>query len=209
MSPLHGLLFWLWLVLVTPHFVTSNSVIQETVTFSLVFQWVLTNLHTVFFQFLSEYSWDTPGANFVIMLPPLFPKHSWSWYSSLHNSLVLTHWTVWISWSLFVLGCDTFVWLSGMWPAFHMAIITAETHLPPPHCAHSHCLVSRNIQQTSKNVSGCCFFHIQLYTFSSYALPCQTTPVLPSVTWQQSKECWWKGSICTTISPTYTSDVMG
>ena len=41
-----------------------------------------------------------------------------------------------------------------------------------PHCAHIHCLVSRNIQQTLMNVSGCHFFHMKeindiplLYTY--------------------------------------------
>ena len=34
-SPLHGLLFWLQLIVVTPHLITGNDVIQETVTFSL------------------------------------------------------------------------------------------------------------------------------------------------------------------------------
>jgi len=36
LSPLHGLPFWLRLIVVTPHLVTSDDAIQETVTFSLV-----------------------------------------------------------------------------------------------------------------------------------------------------------------------------
>ena len=36
MLSFHGLLFWLWLVLVTLHLVTSNDAIQETVTFRSV-----------------------------------------------------------------------------------------------------------------------------------------------------------------------------
>ena len=36
--------------------------------------------------------------------------------------------------------------------------VTAETHHPPPHCAHIHCLVSTNVQQMSMNVNGCNFF---------------------------------------------------
>ena len=32
----YGLLFWLWLMVVTPHLITGNDAIQETVTFSLV-----------------------------------------------------------------------------------------------------------------------------------------------------------------------------
>lgn len=34
--PLHGLLFWLQLMAVTPHLATGNNVIQETVSFSLI-----------------------------------------------------------------------------------------------------------------------------------------------------------------------------
>jgi len=53
MSPPHGLLVWLWLIVVTPCLITSNDVIQETVTFSLIlFQQVLRNLNVVSF-----YSW--------------------------------------------------------------------------------------------------------------------------------------------------------
>ena len=33
-----------------------------------------------------------------------------------------------------------------------------KPHHPPPHCAHIHCLVSRNIQQASMNANGCNFF---------------------------------------------------
>jgi len=56
-----------------------------------------------------------------------------------------------------------------------------------------HPLVSINIQQAWINVNRCDFFlhgGIQFHNFVAYALPhqtpfCQTTPLLPSVTWQQ------------------------
>ena len=36
--------------------------------------------------------------------------------------------------------------------------ITAETHLPPLHCTHIHCLISIKVQQALINASGCQFF---------------------------------------------------
>jgi hypothetical protein len=36
MSPLHGMQFWLWLIVVTSCLITGDDAIQETVTFSLV-----------------------------------------------------------------------------------------------------------------------------------------------------------------------------
>jgi len=61
------------------------------------------------------------------------------------------------------------------------------------------------------------FLHggIQLHTFASYTLPCQTSfcqtaLLLPSVTQQQNvMEYWWKGSTSAVTPPTYTSDSMG
>lgn len=54
-SPHLGLPFWPQLIVVTPQLITSNDAIQDTVTLRLILvQWVLTNLHTVFFLFLCE-----------------------------------------------------------------------------------------------------------------------------------------------------------
>ena len=56
---------------------------------------------------------------------------------------------------------------------------------------------------------------IQLHTFASSALPCQTpfcqtAPVLPSLTRQHHvMECWWEGLPSTAIQPTSTSDIVG
>ena len=55
---------------------------------------------------------------------------------------------------------------------------------------------------------------IQLNMFASYALPCQmsfcqTTPLLPSIAWQQNKrENWREVSLSTAIPPTSASDVV-
>jgi len=61
------------------------------------------------------------------------------------------------------------------------------------------------------------FLHggIQLHTFVSYALPCQTpfcqtAPLLSSVARQQNlTEYWREGSTSTAISTTFASDVVG
>ena len=39
-------------------------------------------------------------------------------------------------------------------------------HHPPPHHAHIHALVSRNVQQTSMNVNGCLFFFFFFFFLS-------------------------------------------
>ena len=56
---------------------------------------------------------------------------------------------------------------------------------------------------------------IQLHTFATYALPCQTpfcqtAPLLSSVAWQQDlMEYWREDSTSTAISPTSASDIVG
>jgi len=37
--------------------------------------------------------------------------------------------------------------------AVTVAVITAETHNPLPHCAYIHCLVSINIQKFAMNIN--------------------------------------------------------
>ena len=39
-----------------------------------------------------------------------------------------------------------------------ITVATGETHHSLPHCAHIHCLGSRNVQQPSMNVNGSNFF---------------------------------------------------
>jgi hypothetical protein len=81
-----------------------------------------------------------------------------------------------------------------MWLVFHVAVATAETGYPPPHCANIHCLVSVNVQQASMNVIGCNFFphgEIQIHIFASNAIPyqtpfCQIASLTPSVALQQN-----------------------
>ena len=60
--------------------------------------------------------------------------------------------------TLLISWCDSRVWPSGTWVAFHVAVATAETRHPPPRCANISCLVSVNVQQASLNVVGYNFF---------------------------------------------------
>jgi len=57
-----------------------------------------------------------------------------------------------------MLHLQSSTWLCGLWLAFHITVASAETHHPPPHCAHIHCSVSRIVQLALMNVSGCHFF---------------------------------------------------
>jgi len=98
--------------------------------------------------------------------------------------------------------------------ACHITLTTAETHHPPPLCAHIHCLVSINVQEVAMNVSGCHFFYME--EFSSTPLLQHTsmsdTPFvrLSPVTQKQNiTEYWWKGSTSIATSPASISDIMG
>ena len=42
------------------------------------------------------------------------------------------------------------------WPT--VTVITAEMHHPPPHCTHTHCLISINVQQAGMSM-GAIFFN--------------------------------------------------
>lgn len=46
---------------------------------------------------------------------------------------------------------------------FHVTVATVEMHHSPPHCAHTHCLVSINVHQASKNVNECSFFCMEKF----------------------------------------------
>ena len=87
-----------------------------------------------------------------------------------------------------------------------------------PHCAHSHCLVSRNVQQVSVNVNGCHFFHMKDFNNTPFLhkqfhcqMPfCQIAPLLPPVTQQRNITGYgWEASTCTAITPTSASDITG
>ena len=106
------------------------------------------------------------------------------------------------------------VWLSRTQLVFHITVVTAETHYPPPHCAHINCLVSINVQEFQR-VPFFSLGGIQFHTFAPYAVPCQipfcqTAPLLPSVTQQQNvTEYWWEGSTSTSTPPTSACDSVG
>jgi len=213
-SPLHGLSFWHWLVAVAPHLVTSNGTNQETITFSLILaQWVVMDLHTMFFLFLCEHSLDSPGANFVIFqhchhtpsnkLKPVFnfifnfpgcylPTHMDGLIKTLH--LVMWELCVTIQ-NVVSLSCHCCYWIN--------ALLTASLCQHPLFVLHK-CSASIHEFQWVQF-----FLHrgITLHTFSSYALPCQTpfcqtVLLLQSVIWQPNvMEYWWEGSTSTATPP--------
>ena len=98
-----------------------------------------------------------------------------------------------------------------------LAVTTAETCHPPPHCAHNYCLVSIKVQQALMNIIRCHFFLMEEFnhTLASNVLPCQmplcqTAPLLPPVVRQQNvMEYCWEGSASTVRPPTSASDIMG
>jgi len=172
-------------------------------------------------MFLCEHSWDPPGASVSIFqrchhhfqrieadiqLRTQFASRN---PPTRTDELIET---------LFISWCENCAWPSGKWLVFQVAVATAETCHPSPRCANIHCLVSVKVQLASMNVIGCNFFphgRIQLHTFASYALPCQTpfcqtAPLLSSVARQQNlTEYWRESSTSTAISPTSTSDIVG
>lgn len=94
-SPLHVLPFWLQFVEVTPHLITSNAVVQETVTFSfiLVEYKVLTNLcsycswvSTCGMQLVQTLWYFNIASIVSIALKPIL--------SSLHSSVSVIQWFV-------------------------------------------------------------------------------------------------------------------
>jgi len=84
-----------------------------------------------------------------------------------------------------------------------------------PHCAHIHCLVFTNVQQTLMNVSGCLFFCMRNsmtpFCFICTSVSDATVSDCPSAdiccTQQHVMEYWCEGSTSTAIPPTSASDV--
>ena len=120
-------------------------------------------------MFLCEHSWDPPGANFAIFqcfhhrfqriaadirLHTQFPSRN----PPIHADELIE--MLFVSWS------DSYAWPSGTWLVFHVAVTTAETSHPPPHCANIHCLVSINVQQASMNVIGCNFSRMEEFNYT-------------------------------------------
>ena len=170
-------------------------------------------------MFLCEHSWVPPAGNFAIFqcCHHCFQRieadiQLCTQFLSRNPSICADE----LIKTLFILWCDSCAWPSGTWLVFHVAVATAETRHPPPHCANIHCLVSVNVQQVSMNVIGYNFFRMEEfnYTFASYALACQmpfyqTAPLLSSVAWQQNlTEYWREGPTSAAISPTSASDVV-
>ena len=81
--------------------------------------------------------------------------------------------TLFISWY----DSHACVCMSAMWLVLHVTIVTIKTQRSLPHRAHIHCLVFINVQQAPVSVSWVSFFPhkvIQVHSFTSYTLPCQS-----------------------------------
>jgi len=106
----------------------------------------------------------------------------------------------------------------AIWYVACLSCCCCHSWIAPPTTSLLTCLGSIYIQQASMNVNGCHFFCIrgfQWHTSASSALPCQmpfcqTAPLLPSVTWQQTvMGYWWEGPTSTDIPPMSASGIMG
>ena len=126
-------------------------------------------MHMVLFMFMCEHLWDPPGVNFAIFqcchhrfqriaadiqLRTLFPSRN----QPIHVDELIE--TLFVSWR------ESCAWPSGTWLVFHVAVTTAETRHPPPHCTNIHCLVSVNVQQASMYVTGCNFFRMEEFNYT-------------------------------------------
>lgn len=159
---LNGLLFWQWLVVVTPHILTSHYEVQETVTLGLLFiQYILkTCMLCSFCSCLSSW-WDHLAqtlwyCNVVTFVSDTLKSIFSSSHSSPGCNLLIC--VDWLSKVLFILWCDTCAWPSGTWLAFHITGTIDEIYNPLPHCANIHSLLSTNVQQALMNINGCYFF---------------------------------------------------
>jgi len=59
---------------------------------------------------------------------------------------------------------DSCAWPSGTWLVFHITLATADTHHPPPRCAHILWLVSISVQPMSMNINRCLFFSMEEFS---------------------------------------------
>jgi len=159
--------FWLQLVVVTPHLITGSDAIQDTVTFSLILvQYILTNLHTMFFLSLCERLWDPPGTDFVIFK-----------YCSHHFQLIEAD--IQLCTRFCTQFCNLHRWANQDTLDFgvqrlcmiicNMAYLSCHCchswkHHPSYHCAHIHWLVFINVQQVSVDVSSCHFFCMEEFS---------------------------------------------
>ena len=120
-------------------------------------------------MFMCEHSWGSPGANFAI-----FQRCHHSFQTTEADIQPRTQFPIRnlpiradeLIETLFVSWCDSCVWLSGTCLVFHVAVATAETHHPPPHCTNIHCLVFVNVHQASMSVIGCKFFRMEEFNYT-------------------------------------------
>ena len=121
----------------------------------------------MFFLFLCEHSQDPPARNFVIF------QHCHHHFQCIETDIQLhTQFPDCILLicgdklieMLFILWCDSCVWLFRAQLVFLITITTDETHHSLPDSAHILCFVSMSNQKTLMNVSGYIFFLIFIFS---------------------------------------------
>ena len=173
MLPLHELLFWLWLVVVTPLLIITRSRrLPPSALSSRSWQTCkqcsfcsCVSIHGS--HLLQTLRYSSVATTVSHMLKLIF--------ISKHSSVVISHWFEWMNWLRF----SSFYGVTAVhdhpecvFPSL-LPLLKCTTHCLTALC----CFVSINIQQVLVNISGCHFFlheGIQWHTFASYALPCQT-----------------------------------
>ena len=115
----------------------------------------------MFFLFLCEHSRDPLARNFVIFQ---HCHHHFQCietdiqlYTQFPDCILLISGDELIE-TLFILWCDSCVWLLRAQLVFLITITTDETHHSLPDSAHILCFVSMSNQKTLMNVSGYIFF---------------------------------------------------
>ena len=138
------------------------------VSFNLVLvQYVLTNLHMMFFLFLCEHLWDPHGISFQYSNVAIIVSKALKLiFSSIHSSLSAAFQFAWMVETFFILWCDSCAWPPGTWLVL---ILLSRLLKQTTHCfnvlTNTHCLVSINIHHMSTYVNGWFFFHLEKFNY--------------------------------------------
>ena len=205
---------------VTPHLITSNDAIQETVTISLaLIQQLLTNLRMVFFLFLSEYFWDLPGSNFAILQ---YCHHCFRWIEvniqlhaqAGHNLLICMDELIKIFFLLWFWQLCMAVWYTA-YLSYHChhcqkctthCLTVLKSTIWSPLTFTKHWWMSMGtIFSTWRKVIYLCFIHSSMS--DTILSDCTSVAICHRAT--NVTEHWWEGSTSPAIPPTSTSDVVG
>ena len=203
MSPLHGLLLWLKLIVLTPQ--SRHLLLCDPCSASSWFNrsWK-TCICCSFYSCVSFRRTHLVQALRYSNVATIISSSLKQIFSSAHSCLVIICRFTWMSW----LRCSSFHSMTAMHGCPECVLSLILWNAPPTTSLCSHPLVG--LHECSANVDECQFFPhwgIQFHILDSYTLPCQmsfcqTTPLLPSVSHQQNvMEYWWEGSTSTAVPP--------